>query len=133
MTEQIQTENVVVAAITENKTTAVKNEGRKDNRRNRNRNLRRKSDDSESKPKEGGERKQLTRNSTSNEFLIGRRPGPEYIYILKKIFMAGTHDEMQLNGVSPYGNSKVIWVANRLVHWGYVSITKIKTQEPNQL
>ncbi len=53
--------------------------------------------------------------------------------MLKKIFLAGNHEEMQLNGVGAYGNSKVIWVVNRLVYWGYVSITKIKTKEPNQL
>jgi hypothetical protein len=77
----------------------------------------------------------VTKNSpsTSNQLLIGRRPGPEYVSLLKKILQSKRHEEMELVGVGAHGNSKVIWIANRMIKWGYIVVTKIKTKEPSSL
>ena len=34
-------------------------------------------------------------------------------------------EEMHLSGKGENGNTKVIWIANRMVTWGYCQITKI--------
>ena len=31
------------------------------------------------------------------------------------------------------GNSKVIWIVNRMISWGYCVVSKIKTKEPTVL
>ena len=65
--------------------------------------------------------------------LVGKRPSPDYVYLLKKLMKENKHEEIHLSGKGDHGNSKVIWIANRMVLWGYCAIVKIRTQVPSTL
>lgn len=74
-----------------------------------------------------------TSPSRPDQVLIGRRPAADYVYLVKKLFKENKHESVVIAGVSPIGNPKVIWIANRMVEWGYASITKIQTSTPSAL
>ena len=63
--------------------------------------------------------------------IIGNKPIGTYVYVLKKLL--DKYDQIDLTAGFGNGNSKVIWIANRMVHWGYCTISKIKTNVPSQL
>ena len=68
-----------------------------------------------------------------DRLLVGKRINSDYVYLLKKLFKEGKHGEIHVSGVGEHGNSKVIWIANRMVAWGYCSITRIRTIVPQTL
>ena len=69
----------------------------------------------------------------SNLVLVGRKPIGAYVGVLKTL-LATKFDECELQGVMPQtGNSKVIWIANRMVEWGYCAMTRVRTVAPAQL
>ena len=57
--------------------------------------------------------------------LVGKRPNTDYVYLLKKLMKEEKFETMHLSGKGENGNTKVIWIANRMVTWGYCQITKI--------
>ena len=87
-------------------------------------NYRRKLSGSQEKEKDD---KNSSKNSPSdsNILLIGRRPTPAYVNLLKNILAQGKHEVMTLQGVGYQGNQKSIQLANNMVKWGYCAIVKI--------
>ena len=65
--------------------------------------------------------------------LVGKRPNTDYVYLLKKLMKEEKFEEMHLSGKGENGNTKVIWIANRMVTWGYCQITKIQCLTPGTL
>ena len=68
-----------------------------------------------------------------DQILVGKRQNTDYVYLLKKLLREGKFQEMHLCGKGENGNTKVIWIANRMVSWGYCTITKINCQTPSSL
>ena len=60
--------------------------------------------------------------------IIGAKPIGTYVFVLKKLLEK--YEQVDLTGGF---NSKVIWIANRMVQWGYCTITKIRTLTPSSL
>ena len=116
----------VVAETNAPKTTETvkKPRDRSEGQRKPRRNYRRKATDSQEKEKDG---KDSSKNSPSdsNILLIGRRPTPVYVNLLKNILAQGKHEVMTLQGVGYQGNQKSIQLANNMVKWGYCAIVKI--------
>ena len=69
----------------------------------------------------------------TNMVLVARKPIGAYVAVLKTL-LATKYEECELQGVMPQtGNSKVIWIANRMVEWGYCAMTRVRTVAPAQL
>lgn len=92
----------------------------------------------ERKPKQEGEVQKKEEAKSAAEkpskdepvILVANRDVRFYVRLLRQLLKT-KFDEIEIASVSPVkGNSKVIWIANRMVEWGYCTITKVRTQQP---
>ena len=134
MSEQIVSEKKpvdVAEIVIETKTEVAQPETQeaKPKPERRRRQNRRKSDASGDKKSSDGEKSNS--KSRDNQMIIAKKPIGTYVYVLKKLL--DKYDQIDLTAGFGNANSKVIWIANRMVHWGYCTISKIKTNVPSQL
>ena len=131
MSEQVVSENKpvdVAEIVIETKTEVAqpKTQEAKPKPERRRRQNRRKSDSSEDKKSSDGQKPNS--KSRDDQMIIGNKPIGTYVYVLKKLL--DKYDQIDLTGGF---NNKVIWIVNRMVAWGYCTVSKIKTIAPSQL